>query len=147
MEFWNFQELQKVSRKIRKTESISRIFPGQKKNPRLFQDFQEFQDMWPPWVYKELNILKFPNLLYLHNCLFMSQTETNQRLANSFVDLRHCGDNHNYLTKSRAKGLFDIPFVNTQIYSTKSIKYNCIKDWNNFRNNFPHITLHKCPIH
>ena len=77
----------------------------------------------------------------------MSQTETNQRLANSFVDLRHCGDNHNYLTKSKAKDLFDIPFVNTQIYSTKSIKYNCIKDWNNLRNNFPRIPLHKCPIH
>ena len=30
----------------------------------------------------------------------MPQIETNQRLANSFVDLRHCGDNHNYLTKS-----------------------------------------------
>ena len=38
----------------------------------------------------------------------MSQIETNQRLANSFVDLRHCGDKHNYLTKSKAKGLLDI---------------------------------------
>ena len=74
----------------------------------------------------------------------MSQIETDQRLANSFVDLRHCGDNHTYLTKSKAKGLLDIPFVNTQIYGTQSVKYNCIKDWNNFRNNFPHIPLHKC---
>ena len=39
----------------------------------------------------------------------MSQIETNQRLANSFVDLRHCGNNHNYLTKSnKAKCLLDI---------------------------------------
>ena len=74
----------------------------------------------------------------------MSQIETNQRLANSFVDLRHCGDNHTYLTKSKAKGLLDIPLVNTQIYGTQSVKYNCIKDWNNFRNNFSHIPLHKC---
>ena len=93
----------------------------------------------------------------------MSQIETNQRLANSFVDLRHCGDKHNYLTKSKAKGLLDIPFVkhnyltkskvkglldipfvNTQIYGTQSVRYNCIKDWNNFRNIFPHIPLHKC---
>ena len=94
--------------------------------------------------YKELKILKFPNFLYLQDCLFMSQIETNQTLANSFVDLRHCGDNHNYLTKSKAKGLLDIHFVNTQIYGTQFAKYNCIRDWNNFRNNFLHIPLHKC---
>ena len=73
----------------------------------------------------------------------MSQIQTNQRLVNSFVDLRHGGDNHTYVTKSKAKGLLDIPFVNTQIYGTQSVKYNCIKDWNNFRNNFSLISLHK----
>ena len=88
--------------------------------------------------------MKFLDLLYLQNSLFMYQIETNQRLANFFVDLRHCGDNHSYLTKSKAKGLLDIPFVNTQICGTHSAKHNFIRDWNNFRNNFPHIPLHKC---
>ena len=87
--------------------------------------------------------MKFPNLLHLQNCRFMSQIETNQSLANSIVDLRHCGDNYKYLTKSKVKGLLDISFVNTQIYGTQSAKYNCIMDWNNFRNNFPHIPWHK----
>ena len=64
-------------------------------------------------VYKELKIVKFLDLLYLQNHLFMSQTETNQRLANSFVNLRHCGDNNNCPNKSNVKGLLDIPFVNT----------------------------------
>ena len=32
-----------------------------------------------------------------------------------------------------------IPFVNTQINGTQSVKYNCVRDWNNFRNNFPHM--------
>ena len=95
-------------------------------------------------VYKELKILKFSNRLYLQNHIFMSQIETNQRLTNSFLDLRHCNDKRNYLTKSKAKGLLDIPFVNTQICSTQSLKYNCIKDWNNFRSNFPHTPLYKC---
>ena len=94
-------------------------------------------------AYKKLKILKFPDLLYLQNCL-MSQIETNQRLANSFADLRHCGDNHAYLTKSKAKVLLHIPFVVTQIYGTQSVKYNCIKDQDNFRNNFSHTPLHKC---
>ena len=74
----------------------------------------------------------------------MSQIEKKQRLANSFVDLMGCGDNHTYLTKSKAKRLRDIPFLNTQIYGTQSVKYNCMKDLNNFRNNFLRITLHKC---
>ena len=74
----------------------------------------------------------------------MSQIEKKQRLANSFVDLMRCGDNRTYLTKSKAKRLRDIPFLNTQIYGTQSVKYNCIKDRNNFRNNFLRITLHKC---
>ena len=88
--------------------------------------------------------MNFLDFLYLQNCLFMSQIETNQTLANSFVDLRHCRENRNYLTKSKVERLLDIPFVNTQIYGTQSVKYNCITDWNNFRNNFPHIPLHKC---
>ena len=95
-------------------------------------------------VYKELKILKFSNRLYPQNHSFMSQIKTNQRLTNSFLDLRHCNDKRNYLTKSKAKGLLEIPFVNTQICGTQSLKYNCIKGWNNFRSNFPHTPLYKC---
>ena len=54
----------------------------------------------------------------------MSQRETNQKLANSFVDLKHFGDSHNYQTKSKTKGLIDIPLLNTQICGTQSVKYN-----------------------
>ena len=39
--------------------------------------------------YKELEILKFSNLLYLQSCLFMSQIETSQKVAKSFADLKH----------------------------------------------------------
>lgn len=42
----------------------------------------------------------------------MSQIQTNQRLVNYFVDLRHGGDNHTYVTKFKAKGLLDTPFEN-----------------------------------
>ena len=93
--------------------------------------------------YKELQILKLHDVLYLQNCLFMSQIETTQKLANSFADLKHCGDSHNYQTKSETKRLLDIPLLNTQIYGTQSVKYNCIKDWNNFRNNFSNLLPHQ----
>ena len=73
----------------------------------------------------------------------MLKIETNQKLANSFDNLKHCSDSHNYQTKSKTKGLLDIPLLNTQIYGTLSVKYNCIKDWNSFRNNFPSLLLHQ----
>ena len=74
----------------------------------------------------------------------MSQIERNQKFANSFADLKHCRNSHNYQTKSKTEGLLDIPFLNTQIYGTQSFKYDCIKDSNNFRNNFPNLLLHQC---
>ena len=39
--------------------------------------------------YKELKILKFSDLLYLQNCLFISQIETNKKVASFFVELKH----------------------------------------------------------
>ena len=90
-------------------------------------------------VYQELKILKCLDLLCLPNCHFKSLIEKNQGFKNSLVHLRHC--------KPKAKRLLDVTFVNTKIYGTQSVKYNCIKNWNNFKINFPHIVLYKCTIH
>ena len=79
------------------------------------------------WQYhKGLEILKIIYLLYLQKCLFMSQIETSQNLANAIADLKHCGDSLNYQTKSKTKGLLDIPLLNTQIHGTQFVKYNCV---------------------
>lgn len=79
------------------------------------------------WQYhKELEILKIPNLLYLQKCLFMSQIETSQNLANAIADLKHCGDSLNYQTKSKTKGLLDIPLLNIKIHGTQFVKNNCV---------------------
>ena len=93
--------------------------------------------------YKQLEILKFLVLLYLQNLIFMLRIETNQKLSNSFAELKQGGDSHNYQNKSKTKGLLDIPLLNTQMYGIQSVKYNCIKDWNNFRNNFLNILPHQ----
>ena len=62
----------------------------------------------------------------------MSQIETSQNLANAIADLKHCGDSLNYQTKSKTKGLLDIPLLNTQIHGTQFVKYNCVQDFSNF---------------
>ena len=95
-------------------------------------------------LYKELNISKFRDILHLQNCLFMSQIEHNEKLAKTFPTLKHCGDNHSYNTRSAGKKLLDIPLLNTETFGTRSSKYNCITDWNNFRNLFPNISLEEC---
>ena len=56
--------------------------------------------------------------------IFINKTN----LLVQLVDLKHCGDNLNYQTKSKTKGLFDIQFFNTQIHGSQSAKSNCIKD-------------------
>ena len=56
--------------------------------------------------------------------IFINKTN----LLVQLVDLKHCGDNLNYQTKSKTKGLFDIQFFNTQIHGRQSVKSNCIKD-------------------
>ena len=74
----------------------------------------------------------------------MSQIKTNQKLANSFADLKDCSDSHNCQTKSKIKDLLDIPLFNTQIYGRQAVKYNSIKDSNNFRNNSANLFPHQC---
>ena len=64
-------------------------------------------------LYKKLGILKFPDIVHLQNCLFMSQIETNKKLKESFTQLKHCSDNHNYQTRAKSKRLLDIPYFNT----------------------------------
>ena len=88
--------------------------------------------------------MKYIDIVHLQNCLFMSQTEHNGKLAKTFLTLKHCGDNHSYNTRSAAKKLLDIPLLNTETHGTRSSKYNCIIDWNNFRNLFPNISLEEC---
>ena len=74
----------------------------------------------------------------------MSQIEHNGKLAKTFPTLKHCGDNRSYSNRSAAKKLLDIPLLNRETFGTRSSKYSCIINWNNFRNLFPNISLEEC---
>ena len=101
--------------------------------------FKELHDPVNP-LYKNLKIFKFKDLLHLQNCLFVSQIEQNQTLAKSFVNLKHCGDNHNYQTGASTKRILDTPLYITNTYGTHSAKYNFIVDWNQFKRIFPNLS-------
>ena len=79
-------------------------------------------------IYKEFHILKFKDLIYLQNYLFMLQIEQNKPLAASFLGLKYCGESHNYTTRSAAKKVLHIPTNRTDRYGKQSAKYICTLD-------------------
>ena len=91
-------------------------------------------------LYKDLKLLKFCDIVHLQNCLFMNQIEQNEKLAKSFSELKYCGYNHNYQTRSVTRKLLNIPCVKTDAYGTQSAKYHCIIDWNNFKKTFSNLS-------
>ena len=50
--------------------------------------------------------------------------------------VKYWGKSHSYMTRSAAKNLLHIPANRTDRYSKKSAKYNCILDWNKFKQDF-----------
>ena len=95
--------------------------------------------------FKKLGILKFHDLIKLQSCLLNCQLEQDEQLAKTLPVLKHCGDNHNYQTRSTIKRLLNTLLINTDdTYGTQSTKYNCIADWNSFRKTFKDLPLSEC---
>ena len=87
---------------------------------------------------KDHKILKIADILKVQNCLFMYQFEQTNAIATSFPTL-HSKDKLNYQTRSATQNLLDIPLARTNKYGKGSVKYQCIRDWNNFKKNFPQV--------
>ena len=94
--------------------------------------------------FKKFGMLKFHDFIKLQNCILICQLEQDEQLAKTFPDLKYCGDNHNYQTRSTTKRLLDTPLLNTDTYGMQSTKYNCIADWNSFRKTFKDLPLSEC---
>ena len=87
-------------------------------------------------IYKNHKILKITDILKVQNCLFMYQVKQNNAFATSFPAL-HSKHKHNYLTRSATQNLLDVPLARTSKYGKESVKYQCIRDWDNFKKKFP----------
>ena len=62
----------------------------------------------------------------------------NSKLASSFSRLKCCGKNHNCTMRSVTRKLLEIPRNRIDKYGNQSLKYNCIVDWNKFKD-FPDV--------
>ena len=78
-------------------------------------------------IYNELSILKFQDLIYLQNCIFMLQIEQNENLDVPFPGLKYCGEHQIYNTRSKTQKLFDILNNKLEIYGTHSAKCIVLK--------------------
>ena len=100
-----------------------------------------------PWFkHYDPKILKFADILKVQksskNCLFLYQVELNNALATSFPAL-HSKGKRNYQTRSATQNLLDVPLARTNKYGKEFVKYQYVRDWNNFKKKFPQIPENK----
>ena len=59
------------------------------------------------------------------------------------MDNNFIKDGHNYNTRTSSHHQVQVPKVNTQTYSIKSISFQSSNAWNFYQNKFPAMQLHK----
>ena len=84
-------------------------------------------------ILKDHKIVQFTDILRVQNYLFMYQVKQNNEHATSFPVLQSRGK-HNHQTRSATQNLLDVPLARTNKYGKESVKYQGIRDWNNFKN-------------
>ena len=82
--------------------------------------------------------MKFTDTLKIQSCLLIYQVKQNSAFATSFPAL-HSRDKHNYQTRSATQKLLDVPLASTNKYGKEPLKYQCIRDWSDFKKKFPQI--------
>ena len=68
----------------------------------------------------------------------MYQVKQNNALATSFSVL-HSRENQNYQGRSTTQNLLHLPLTVINKYGEESVKYQCLRDWNNFKKKFLQI--------
>ena len=112
----------------------------QKKVVRIIT-FSSFKSHTSP-LFKHLNILKFPDLIYYQNALFMFDFHTGN-LPTIFDNFfKNVAEVHNYNTRSSAKQLLYLPKVRTN-YGKFNIRYRGSVIWNSIDNEIKSLKRYK----
>ena len=100
----------------------------QKKSLRLMYFVNRNAHTTP--LFKDSNILKFPDKIALENCIFI-KNYFNQTLPTPFKNwFPHSTDSHTHNTRWSNLGCLKIPPHKTKIYGRQSIKISAIYTWN-----------------
>ena len=62
----------------------------------------------------------------------MYQVEQNNELVTTFPAL-HSKEKHNYQTRSATQNMLDVLLARANKYGKESVKYQCVRDCNNFK--------------
>ena len=113
--------------------TLKPLFILQKRTIRLIT-FSKFDEHTSP-LFKQLGILKLPDIVYLHNALFMYNFHCNSLPCafNNFFLLAK--DRHNYNTRFAAKQSYCIPKARTN-YGKFSLRFIGPKIWNDIDPSF-----------
>ena len=97
-------------------------------------------------THKDHKMLKFANILKVQNCLFMFQVEQNNALGTFFLPST---PKTNSITRPhlQSKNLIEVTLARTNKYGNDSVKYQCIRDWNNLKKKFPQIPENKLSLY
>ena len=92
-------------------------------------------------IFPKLNIIKFPDLILLWNCLFIyKHFISNPASVFSHVFIL-ASNTHEQNTRLASHDLLTKPRCNTSKYGTNGFAASAIASWNFFQNNFPSNNL------
>ena len=91
----------------------------------------------------KIKILKLTDILKVQNCLVMYQAEQNNAIATSFQTLHPKTITRPDLQPKACQMYLQQEEVS--MYDKVSVKYQCIRDWNNFKKRFLQIPENKLP--
>ena len=125
--------------------SIKRLYILQKKSLRLMYFLNRNAHTTP--LFKDSNILKFPDKIALENCIFI-KNYFNQTLPTPFKNwFTLSTDSHTHNTRWSNLGCLKIPPHKTKIYGRQSVNISAICIWNylqrHHKNMFHQLSLNR----
>ena len=121
--------------------SMKRLYILQKKSLRLMYFFNRNTHTAP--LFKDSNILKFPDKMTLENCIFI-KNYFSQTLPTPFKNrFTLSTDSHTHNTRWSNLGCLKIPPHKTRIYGRQSVNISAMYIWNYLQRIHKNIMFHQ----
>ena len=129
---------------VQNINSIKRLYILQKKSLRFMYFLNRNAHTIP--LFKDSNILKFPDNIALKNYIFI-KNYFNQTLPISFKNWSTLSTgSHTYNTRWSTLGCLKIPPHKTKIYGRRSVNISAIYTWNYLQSHHKNIMFHQLSL-